>query len=105
VALTKEAVLDALKGVFDPEIPVNIVDLGLVYDVEVHGDKVAVKMTLTTQGCPAAQALPEQARARVEGIAGAGKVAVELVWNPPWHPRRISAEGRKILGIPEGEFA
>jgi len=104
VAITKEAALDELRKVFDPEIPVNIVDLGLVYDVDVRDENVAVKMTLTTQGCPAAQAIPEQARACLEAIAGAGKVAVDLVWDPPWHPRRISPEGRKILGIPEGEF-
>ena len=97
--VTQNEVIDALKRVFDPEIPVNIFDLGLIYDVKVEGGKVNVQMTLTTQGCPAAQSLPEQARLSVSNIPGVDDVQVELVWDPHWTPEMISPEGRKILRI------
>ena len=103
---TREQVLDEIRNVFDPEIPVNVVDLGLIYDCAVDAKgKVDVRMTLTTQGCPSARALPEEVRTRLAGMKGVTAVDVAVVFEPAWHPRLISAEGRRILGIAEGEFA
>lgn len=98
---TQNEVIDALKRVFDPEIPVNIFDLGLIYDIKIDGAKVYVSMTLTTQHCPAAQVLPEQARLAVMNVAGVDDVHMEVVWDPRWTPEMISPEGRKILNIEE----
>lgn len=95
------AVIDALKRVFDPEIPVNIFDLGLIYDVKVEGAKVNVTMTLTTQGCPAAQSLPDQVRSVVLQVPGVEDADVQVVWEPRWTPEMISPEGRKILNLEE----
>ncbi len=90
----------ALRGVYDPEIPVNIHDLGLIYDVRVApGGKVDIKMTLTAPGCPVAGTMPgmvEQAVAAVDGIA---QVDVELVWDPPWNPDMMSEAARLELGF------
>ena len=90
----------ALRGVYDPEIPVNIHDLGLIYDVRIApGGKVDIKMTLTAPGCPVAGTMPgmvEQAVAAVDGIT---QVAVELVWDPPWTPDRMSEAARLELGF------
>src|ERR1700730_1983559 len=98
--LTRERVYDALRQCYDPEIPINIVDLGLIYDVQ-HDDagNVAVKMTLTTQGCPSALAIPEQVKQRVAAIEEVRDIQVEIVWEPAWNPSMISAEGRKALGL------
>ena len=96
-------VWDQLKEVYDPEIPVNIVDLGLVYSLEVSdlekGKKVLVQMTLTAPGCGMGPALASEARQRISGLPGVAEADVILVWDPPWSPERISAEGRKKLGI------
>ena len=96
----KEAVIQALKGVFDPEIPVNIYDLGLIYDVAIDEEgQVAVQMTLTTPGCPVAQTFPgtvEQAVIQVEGVKDC---TVELVWEPPWTQERMTEAARLELGI------
>jgi FeS assembly SUF system protein len=98
--LTREQIMDALRQCYDPEIPVNIVDLGLIYDVQ-HDDagNVSVKMTLTSQGCPAAQSIPDQVKARVGQIAEVRDVAVNVVWEPAWNPSMISAAARAQLGI------
>lgn len=98
--LTSERIYDALKQCYDPEIPVNIVDLGLIYEVQ-HDDagNVAVKMTLTTQGCPSAQAIPEQVKQRIGAIDEVRDVNVEVVWEPAWNPSMISADARKQLGL------
>lgn len=96
----KEAIIAALKTVFDPEIPVNIYDLGLIYDVIVNEDQhIDVKMTLTTPGCPVAQTFPgtvEQAVLKVEGV---NECSVELVWDPPWTQDRMSEAARLELGM------
>ncbi|KTC74312.1 metal-sulfur cluster biosynthetic enzyme [Legionella quinlivanii] len=96
----KELVISELKTVFDPEIPVNIYDLGLIYDIEIDDEHHAhVKMTLTTPGCPVAQTFPgtvEQAVNRVEGISDC---TVELVWDPPWTQERMTEAARLELGI------
>jgi len=88
-----------LKQVFDPEIPVNIVDLGLVYDVQVDGSTCNVTMTLTSQACPEAKTIPDVVRRRCNTVEGIDEVHVSVVWDPPWTPQRISPEGRQILGI------
>lgn len=98
--LTSERIYDALKQCYDPEIPVNIVDLGLIYEVQHDAaGNVAVKMTLTTQGCPSAQAIPEQVKQRIGAIDEVRDVNVEIVWEPAWNPSMISADARKQLGL------
>ena len=96
----KQLAWEQMRSCYDPEIPINIVDLGLIYDAQSDDEgNVAVKMTLTTQGCPSAMAIPEQVRARIATIAEVRDVKVEIVWEPPWDPSRISPEGRKVLGL------
>jgi metal-sulfur cluster biosynthetic enzyme len=96
-----EEIYGQLKQVFDPEIPVNIVDLGLIYDVAVDGATATVKMTLTSQSCPEAKTLPDIVKRRCETVKGIESTKVEVVWTPPWTPQLISEEGRKVLGIEE----
>ena len=101
--VTTERVHEALKNVYDPEIPVNIVDLGLVYDTAVeptdHGAKVDVKMTLTAQGCGMGPSIAADAQNKIFALGGVEEADVEIVWDPPWHQSMISEEGRKTLGI------
>jgi metal-sulfur cluster biosynthetic enzyme len=96
-----DQVYSELKQVFDPEIPVNIVDLGLVYDVKVDGATCNVTMTLTSQACPEAKTIPDVVRRRCNTVQGIEQVNVNIVWDPPWTPQRISPAGREILGIGE----
>ena len=99
VELSEGAVYDALKEVYDPEIPVSIVDLGLIYDVIISsGSNVNIKMTLTTPGCGMGAMIAQQAEEAVRG-AGADNVLVEVVWDPPWNPDMMSEEARQKLGI------
>lgn len=99
VVLTEEMVFDALKGVYDPEIPVSIVDLGLIYDVNITpGNNVGIKMSLTTPGCGMGAMIAGQAEDAVREI-GANNVLVEVVWDPPWNPDMMSEEAREKLGI------
>lgn len=98
--LTRERLYEALRKCYDPEIPVNIVDLGLIYDVQHDAaGNVAVKMTLTTQGCPSALAIPEQVKQQIAAIPEVRDVNVEIVWEPAWNPSMISAAARQQLGI------
>jgi metal-sulfur cluster biosynthetic enzyme len=97
--VTKEQVFEALQDCYDPEIPVNIVDLGLVYDVEINDDKVAVKMTLTAPGCGMGAMIANDARQKILALDDVVDATVDLVWDPPWDPSRISAEARQKLGI------
>ena len=104
MALTEENVLSALRQCYDPEIPVNIVDLGLIYGVRFEAadagqQDVSIDMTLTAQGCPAHVEIGEQVKARVEQLPDVRNVTVNVVWNPPWTPERLSPEARKQLGI------
>ena len=92
-------VIDALKTVYDPEIPVNIYDLGLIYDVSFHGAFVHVDMTLTAPGCPVAHTFPGMVERSVELVPGISGAAVELVWDPPWTPELISEAARLELGL------
>ncbi len=96
---TPDDVYAELKQVFDPEIPVNIVDLGLIYDVKVDTSKVLITMTLTSQSCPEARTIPEVMKRRVNTLNGIEETEVEIVWQPTWGPHLISEEGRQVLGI------
>jgi FeS assembly SUF system protein len=98
--VTEDAVIGAIAGVYDPEIPVNIYDLGLVYAIEIGDDgRVKVEMTLTAPACPSAQELPEQVREAVMAVPGVTDCEVETVWDPPWDPSRMSDEARLQLNM------
>jgi len=102
-ATSESQIWEALKGCFDPEIPVNIVDLGLVYDLALEkgatGWRVEMKMTLTAPGCGMGPVIAEDARQRVAAVAGVAEARVHIVWDPQWTPQMISEAGRKQLGI------
>ena len=101
--VTAERVHEALKNVYDPAIPVNIVDLGLVYDTSVLPDenevKVRVQMTLTAQGCGMGPSIAADAQNKILALGGVSQADVEIVWDPPWHQSMISEEGRQALGL------
>ncbi|HXB62741.1 MAG TPA: metal-sulfur cluster assembly factor [Acidobacteriaceae bacterium] len=107
--LTEPQIRDALRDCYDPEVPLNIVDLGLVYRVTLTDDpdapgltpkqKVSIDLTLTSPGCPAHEQIAAQILNRLAGIQGLSKSSVQLVWEPKWNPERISEAGRKQLGI------
>lgn len=94
-----EGVIAALKEIYDPEIPVNIYDLGLIYGVDVTDGHVVVTMTLTTPHCPVAESMPAEVELRVGAVPGAGDVEVNLVWDPPWDPQLMSDEAKLELGM------
>ena len=95
-----EAVIAALKDIYDPEIPVNIYDLGLIYGVDVGEDGDAVvTMTLTTPHCPVAESMPAEVEIRVSSVPGIRDAEVNLVWDPPWDPAKMSDEARLELGM------
>jgi metal-sulfur cluster biosynthetic enzyme len=96
--VTKEDVLEALRGVEDPELGMDIVDLGLVYDVEVEGDQVRVIHSLTSMGCPAGPMIQEDIHRAVSEL-GVQQPEVELTWDPPWTPERMSDDAKFILGF------
>jgi metal-sulfur cluster biosynthetic enzyme len=105
-AITPDEVLSALKSCYDPEIPVNIVDLGLIYNVEVepvpeveNQQDVTIQMTLTSTGCPEHVNISAQVKARVEQMPGVRNANVNIVWEPVWGPERLSPEARTQLGI------
>jgi FeS assembly SUF system protein len=96
----KPAILDAIRTVFDPEIPVNILELGLIYDVLVDGNGVAgIRMTLTAPGCPAAQSLPVEVARKVKAVEGVTDARVDVVWDPPWTKDRMSDAAKLQLGM------
>lgn len=96
----EDQVVCALRNVYDPEIPVNIYDLGLIYALEIDADKkVLVKMTLTTPGCPVAQTFPGTVECAVKEVEGVTDAAVELVWDPPWEPDRMSEAAKLQLNM------
>jgi len=98
--LLMEPVLDALKTVQDPEIPVNLVDLGLIYELVVKkGGIVFVEMTLTTPACPVAQSMPGEVETAISTVPGVNEVRVKLVWSPPWDRDRMSEEAKLELGM------
>ena len=97
---TKEQVIDALKEVFDPEIPVNVVDLGLIYGVEITPEsKAVVTMTLTTPGCGMAYNIAMQVKMKTLEVPGIKEATVTVVWEPKWDPSKMSEEARKKLGV------
>lgn len=97
--ITEEQVVEALKNCYDPEIPINIVDLGLIYDIRINDGQVKVRMTLTARGCPMHSAITECALEHLKAIPGVKDAEVELVWEPPWSRDMISEEGKKALGL------
>lgn len=100
MAEIRPQVLDALKTVYDPEIPVNILELGLIYDVLVDADaKVGIRMTLTAPACPAAQVLPVEVRDKAAQVPGVTDAKVEIVWEPPWTKDRMSEAAKLQLGL------
>ena len=95
-----EMVIDALKDIYDPEIPVNIYDLGLIYGVDVSSEAdVAVTMTLTTPHCPVAESMPAEIELRISSIQGVRDAQVNVTWDPPWDPSKMSDEARLELGM------
>jgi FeS assembly SUF system protein len=95
-----DGVIEALKEIYDPEIPVNIYDLGLIYGVDVADNAhVVVTMTLTTPHCPVAESMPGEVELRVGQVAGVGSAEVNLIWDPPWDPAKMSDEAKLELGM------
>jgi metal-sulfur cluster biosynthetic enzyme len=99
MAVTEDIVRKSLRAVKDPELNLNIVDLGLVYDIEVHNGDVEVKMTLTSPGCPAGPEIMTEAEQAVRGLDGVTDARIELVWEPYWTPERIDPRVRAFLGL------
>jgi metal-sulfur cluster biosynthetic enzyme len=101
VAPTEEEIRDALRFVVDPEVGLNVIDLGLVYGIEVSAERIGVRMTMTTPACPVADTLVESARAAVRAAAPSiADIDIELVWNPPWSPDMMSEIARAHFGWP-----
>ena len=96
---TREEIFEALRIVEDPELGMDIVELGLLYDAEVEGPKVHVTYSLTSMGCPVGPMIEQQIREVVEGMDGVGDVETELTWDPPWSPERMSDDAKFILGF------
>ena len=97
--VTLDQVYEALREVYDPEIPINVVDLGLIYDVKVDEGNVDVRMTLTFAGCGMGPYIAQQAEWRLAELEGVDDINVELVFDPPWSPDQITEEGKKLLGL------
>jgi metal-sulfur cluster biosynthetic enzyme/rhodanese-related sulfurtransferase len=96
--ISEAQVVGAIRECFDPEIPLNIYDLGLVYDIDIAPEAIAVRMTLTSEACPSARTIPEDVKRRIVAL-GQENVRVDVVFDPPWHPSRISDEGKQKLGL------
>ncbi|MDO4462825.1 MAG: SUF system Fe-S cluster assembly protein [Bacteroidia bacterium] len=92
-------VIDALKTIYDPEIPVNIYDLGLIYEINVEGKDVRILMTLTAPNCPVAETLPEEVTDKIKAIEGVGEVEVNLTFDPAWSQENLSEEAKLELGL------
>jgi FeS assembly SUF system protein len=100
IARLTDEVIAALKTVYDPEIPSDIFELGLIYRIDIADDRaVSIDMTLTTPNCPSAQELPSMVENAVASVPGVGTVKVEIVWDPPWDPSRMSDEARTVLNM------
>ncbi len=97
--LKDQDVFNALKGVIDPELGINVVDLGLVYGVEINEEVVRVEMTLTSPGCPLAGLIDQMVKSAVGKLKGVERVELELVWDPPWIPAMMSEEVREEFGV------
>jgi FeS assembly SUF system protein len=100
LARLTDEIIAALKTVYDPEIPSDIYELGLIYKIDIADDRtVVIEMTLTTPNCPSAQELPSMVENAVASVPGVGEVKVEIVWDPPWDPSRMSDEARAVLNM------
>ncbi len=97
--VTKDDIFSALKSVYDPELGVNVVELGLIYDVIIGGNAVKIRMTMTSPMCPAAASIVEQCKASVQKVSGVATCEMELIWNPPWSPERMSEDAKMKLGF------
>ena len=95
----KEKIIEEIKKIYDPEIPVNIYELGLIYNVSVQDKNVSVKMTLTTPNCPVAESLPKEVKDSIMNIEGVGKVDLDLVWDPPWDKSMMSEAAKLELNL------
>ncbi|HCV43418.1 MAG TPA: aromatic ring hydroxylase [Bacteroidetes bacterium] len=98
--ISENQIVEALKECYDPEIPVNLVDLGLIYDIKIIDDWVGVKMTLTSPGCGMSGLISQNVRNRVLKVPGVKDADVRIVWDPAWSPARMSSEAKKKLGMP-----
>ena len=98
-ASLRDQVIAALREIYDPEIPVNLYDLGLIYDIQIDAQDVAVVMTLTTPHCPVAESMPGQVQAAIEAIEDVHKATVTLTWDPPWNMDNMSDEVKLTLGM------
>lgn len=96
---TKEQIFEILGDIYDPEIPIDIVNLGLVYGVNVEDKKVTVNMTMTSPGCPAATQIVTEARLLIEDLPDVEEANIEIVWDPPWTPEMMSEAAKESLGI------
>ena len=97
--VSRDEVMSALRKCYDPEIPVNIVDLGLVYDVRITDSAVEIDMTLTAPGCPMSVMISEDVKSKLEEVEGVKSAVVKMVWDPPWTPERMSDDAKKSLGF------
>lgn len=97
--LTPESVLEVLGEVYDPEIPIDIVNLGLIYGVDIEGSHVNIRMTMTAPGCPASTQIAGESKILVEDMPGVESVDIEIVWDPPWDPSKMSEEAQQSLGM------
>jgi len=97
--LTEEQVMETLRSCYDPEIPVNVVDLGLIYEIDISEGIVTIKMTLTSLGCPLSDYLENDIKTRVMQLPRVKDVQIEVVWDPPWSPEKMSKEAREMLGM------
>ena len=97
--LTEGDIIEALRDVYAPEIPVNVYDLGLIYEIKIGEGNVYVQMTLTAPGCGMGPYIAQQAEWRIADVEGVGDVEVEMVFAPPWTPERITDDGKKLLGL------
>ena len=96
----KELIIEEIRKIYDPELPVNIYELGLIYDIKVENDKSAkIKMTLTTPNCPVAESLPKMVKENINSIEGVNKVELKLVWSPPWTKDMMSEEAKLELNL------
>jgi len=97
--VSKDEIVTVLKDCYDPEIPINIWDLGLVYDISIENENVGVKMTLTAPGCMMGGMIAEEVKAKLKALSGVKDAKVELVWDPPWTPDKMSEEAKAQMGI------
>jgi len=99
MAVSKDDVVAVLKKCYDPEIPINIYDLGLVYNIDIGDERIVVKMTLTAPGCPASAYLSSDVKRKIEALPGVKEAEVQIVWDPPWTPEAMSDIAKKQFGM------